>query len=67
MCYAIMIENSRPQDGLTVCWQKNHPLIGQSLRVVFLCIIYLQNVKTNVSNAKRKIPKVSKSLKSKLF
>jgi hypothetical protein len=28
---------------------------------------YLQNVKTNVSNAKRKRPKVNKSLKSKLF
>lgn len=28
---------------------------------------YLQNVKTNVSNAKRKRPKAIKSLKSKWF
>ena len=45
---------------------ENHPATGQSLGVVFLCS-YLQNVKTNVSNAKRNMPKVSKSLKSKRF
>lgn len=31
----------------------------------FFMYNYLQNVKTNVSTAKRKIPKVIKSLKSK--
>ena len=33
----------------------------------FVMYIYLQNVKTNVSNAKRNMPKVMKALKSKRF
>ena len=37
-------------------------------RVVFLCLKhYLQNVKTNVSNARMNIPKAMRSLKSKCF
>jgi hypothetical protein len=43
------------------------PVTGQSIRVVFLCMVYLQKVKINVSNAKRNIPKVSKSLNSREF
>lgn len=39
----------------------------QSIRVVFAMYCYLQNVKTNVSNARMNIPKAIKSLKSKWF
>jgi hypothetical protein len=40
------------------------PVTAKLTRVVFAMYNYLQNVKTNVSNARRKRPKVIKSLKS---
>ena len=67
MCFFKVIkENNRPQGGLTK-WKsrKTHPYqLGQSFGVSFPMYGYLQNVKTNVSNAKRNVPNVSISLKS---
>ena len=59
-------KNNRPQGGLPK-WKsrKTHPYqLGQSFGVSFPMYGYLQNVKTNVSNAKRNMPNVSISLKS---
>ena len=47
---------------------ENRPITSAKVkRAVFVCPDYLQNVKTNVSKAKRKSPKDNKSRKSNLF
>lgn len=69
MCYIIDIKrataNSIPigykvvdQDGIAM-----PPVTGQSIRVALAMYSYLQNVNTNVSNAKRNMPKVSNSIR----
>lgn len=47
--------------------QKFHPVTRSKFWGGFSMYYYLQNVKTNVSNARRKSPKDIRSLKSKRF
>jgi hypothetical protein len=56
-----------PTKWLTSCWIENPPVAWSKFRGGFSMYGYLQNIKMNVSNAKRKVPKESKSLKSKFF
>ena len=66
VCYSKNIKrNNRPQGGLTeIMSSKTTPSLAK-VRGGFSMYGYLQNVKTNVSNAKRNRPKVMISLKSK--
>ena len=69
ICYIINTnKKATAHKGLTEIENSNATLrLDQSTRVAFAMYDYLQNVNTNVSNARMNKPNVIKSLKSKPF
>ena len=66
-CYSIDRRGATAHKVVDRYRSRNSTLSTAKYQGGFSMYGYLQNVKTNVSNAKRKRPKVNKSLKSKLF
>lgn len=64
MLYYRHKEKATAHKGLTDYRNSNATLqLDQSTRVAFAMYDYLQNVNTNVSNAKRNMPNVSNSIR----
>ena len=65
ICYIIDTnKKATAHKGLTEIENSNATLrLDQSTRVAFAMYDYLQNVNTNVSNAKRNMPNVSNSIR----